>query len=116
MSLLNPSINPAQVAANQVLYIIQSQFQQLARSGQQGFNVIWNNPNASPTDIIAALGTSAAAVFQLAGLNIQTVQAAATIGGTTPPSIPSVPAQYVLTFNQDGSATVSMASSSSAGA
>ena len=106
MSILNPSTDPGTVAANQVQAIIRQQFQQLKNSGLQGYNLIWNNPRATPYQVIAALGTNAAAVFQLANLNIETVTAAANLGGVTPPTLPEVPSQYVLTFNSDGSANL----------
>jgi hypothetical protein len=105
------SCTPA--AANQVRNIVRQQFQQLATSGIQGFNAIWRNPRATPAAVVAALGTDAAAIFQLAGLNIQTVQAAAAIGGVAPPTIPEVPSSYTLTFNSDGSATLTLTPPSS---
>ena len=106
MPVLNQSVTPAQKAASQILSIAMQQFQQLARSGNFGYNLIWNNPNASPMEVLAALGTNAKAVFELANLNIQTIEAAAVIGGVTPPVIPSVPSDYSLIFNADGSVTL----------
>jgi hypothetical protein len=113
MSILNPTTDPATAAANQVRAIIRQQFVQLGRSGLTGYSIIWKNPNATPADILAALGPDASTIFALAALNISTIEQAATIAGTTPPSLPEVPPQWVLTFNPDGSATLAPAASSS---
>ena len=102
----NANLTPAQLAAQQIIQIAKQQYQQLSRSGLQGYNLIWNNRNADPEDVVAALGTNALAVFQLAQLNMETVVTAAELGGVTPPSIPSVPSNYTINFNEDGSATV----------
>jgi hypothetical protein len=107
MPVLNPT--PAQVAAQQVQNLSLSGFRNLQQFGQQGFNLIWNNKNATPQEVIAALGTNAAAVFGLATLNNSTIASAATIGGAPAPTMPSIPAGYTVTFNADGSATVTQA-------
>jgi hypothetical protein len=105
MSFLNQTaLTPAQVAANQVRALAQQQFMQLSQSGQRGYNLIWRNQQASPAEVLAALGTDAELVFQLALLNINTINEAATIAGTTPPTIPSVPSKYELSFASDGTA------------
>jgi hypothetical protein len=107
------NLTPAQLAAQQILQIAKMQFQQLSRSGTQGYNLIWNNRSADPEDVIAALGTNAKAVFELAELNIDTINEASEIGGVTAPAIGSVPSEYSLTFNSDGSANVVYNGSSS---
>jgi hypothetical protein len=109
MSVLNPTSDPATSAANQVRAAARMHFQQLARSGIQSYNAIWKNPKATPQQVIAALGTDAAAIFKLADLNNSTIQSAAKIGGGTPPAIPGVPAGYTVAFKADGSATVTQA-------
>jgi hypothetical protein len=114
MPLFNDNnLTPAQLAAQQILQIANAQFQQLAQSGQRGFNLIWNNQQATPQEVIAALGNKAGAAFALAQLNIATINSASEIGGTTPPTVPSIPAGFVLSFNSDGTATVTQSSSSS---
>jgi hypothetical protein len=116
MSVLNQTVNQASQAADQVRAITKQMYTTLGRGGLQGYNLIWNNPNATPMEVVAALGTDAAAIFQFAVLNINTIQAAATIGGVTATAIPGIPSAYTIAFNQDGSATVTpVASSGSSG-
>jgi hypothetical protein len=85
--------------------IIKQAFFMLGQSGNSGYNLIWKNPKATPQEVIAALGTNAAAIFGLANLNISTVSSAATLGGAAAPAIPSIPAGWTLTPNSDGSIT-----------
>jgi hypothetical protein len=114
MSILVNNQTPAQLAAAQLTNIIKQAFFMLGQSGNSGYNLIWKNPKATPQEVIAALGTNALLIFQLANLNIQTVTQAATLAGTTPPVIPSVPDGWTLTPNSDGSMTVTQSSSSAA--
>jgi hypothetical protein len=111
MPILNPS--PAQVAAQQVQSLSLAGFRNLQQFGQQGFNLIWNNPSATPQEVFAALGTNAAAVLQLATLNNSTIASAATIGGATAPNMPSIPSGWTVTPNTDGTVTVTAPSSAS---
>jgi hypothetical protein len=101
---INPTITPAQQAANQVIQIAIQQYRSLQQSGLQGFNLIWKNPRATPEEIIGELGTDAETIFGLASLNIGTINTAAVMAGTTPPTMPEIPAHYELHFNSDGSA------------
>ncbi len=96
MPILNPS--PAQVAAQQVQSLSLAGFRNLQQFGQQGFNLIWNNPSATPQEVFAALGTNASA---------------ATIGGATAPNMPSIPSGWTVTPNTDGTVTVTAPSSAS---
>jgi hypothetical protein len=118
MSILNPTSNtPAQQAASQILAIPRMAFQQLGTAGIRGYNLLWNNPRATPEDIFTALGTDAQKVLGFAGINITAVQSAAELDGISPPAIPEIPSNYTLTMNDDGSITPvkSSASSSSSG-
>ena len=110
MPVLNPSA--AQIAAQQVQNLSLSGFRSLQQFGQQGFNLIWNNANATPQEVMAALGTNAASVFALAALNNATIASAAGIGGVTPPSMPSIPTGWTITPNNDGTVTVTPPASS----
>ena len=107
MALLSQAnLTPAQQAANNLRQIVVQLFGYLGQGGLAGYNLIWNNRNATPQQVIAALGTDAAAVFQFAELNVNTVGSAATIGGVTPPTLPPIPAGWTLAPNEDGSMTV----------
>jgi hypothetical protein len=110
MPVLNPSA--AQTAAQQVQNLSLNGFRNLQQFGQQGFNLIWNNNNATPQDVIAALGTNAASVFALAALNNSTIASAASIGGVTPPNMPSVPTGWTIAPNVDGTVTATPPASS----
>lgn len=104
MSILN--VNHAEAAASVVLQTVRRGFTQLSTSGVDGYNLIWNSPSATPADVLAALGEKAETVFLLAQLNVQTINQAATIDGSSPPAIPSVPAGYTLTFDANGFAVL----------
>jgi hypothetical protein len=107
MSFLNiPATTPAQTAANQVRAIARQQYQQLAMSGLQGYNLIWRNPKATAAEVVAALETDAEPIFGLAVLNIDTLTSAAAIGGIAAPTVPSVPGNVTLTFDSAGNGTV----------
>lgn len=101
MFLVTPT--PAQIAAGQIRQIARQQFVQLAAAGLRGFKLIWQNPNATPQQVLAELGTDAAAIFALAKLNIETLTAAAQIGGAPSPQMPSVPEGFSTAVNPDGS-------------
>jgi hypothetical protein len=110
MPLLNPT--PAQLAAQQVQNLSLAGFKSLQQFGLQGFNLIWNNRNATPQQVIAALGAEAAAVFALSALNNQTIASAAQIGGVSPPNMPAIPTGWTVTANPDGTVTLTPPASS----
>ena len=58
-----PTVAPEVAAANQVLSSGKQTAQLLLNTYQMSYNLVWNNKNASPDKVIAALGTSAVAVF-----------------------------------------------------
>ena len=112
MSILNQT-TPAQQEADQIRLIIKNAYQQDIQNGTNAYNLLWNNRNATPTAVLAALGTDAEAVFEFANENVSTINAAASIGGITPPTMPGVPAGSTVTFNEDGSANLAVGSGSS---
>jgi len=71
MSILNnpevPEVAPADRAARQIKQQARSTFQQLANTFNQTSRQFWSNPQATPAEIAAALGTDAAEVFSLHG-------------------------------------------------
>jgi hypothetical protein len=112
----NPTRTPAQVAAQQILHIAKQQYLLLSRNGIQAYNLIWKNRIATPQEVVAALGTNAATVFGLADLYASTVQNAAKLDGSTPPSLPAVPSGYTVTINKDGTVTLVQPSTTEGGA
>jgi len=64
------------------------------------YNLVWANPNGlTPTQVCAALGTDAGALFSLAG-SLQAV-----INAAHPGALPQVP-PVTVTVNTDGSVTL----------
>jgi hypothetical protein len=102
----NPTTTPAQQAAQQIRQQAKSTFMLMNQAGVKGWNLLWKNTQATPADILAALGTDTQAIFTLANLNIATLNTAGSIGGVAALTIPGIPAGYTVTINADGSATV----------
>jgi len=70
MSILNPSspeLSHAERAARALRSQARATFQQLASTFNATCRQFWANPNATPAEIAAALGTDAAEVFALHG-------------------------------------------------
>lgn len=69
MSVLDkPIVNeltPAMRQANQIKQNVRLTFQNMLTSFNNGSRQFWNNPQASPSEIAAALGTDAKEVFEL---------------------------------------------------
>lgn len=69
MSILdNPVVNeitPATRQANQIKHNVKFTFQNMVSAFNQGSKQFWSNPQATPSQIAAALGTDAKEVFEL---------------------------------------------------
>jgi len=77
------------------------------------FDTVWRNPDASPADILAALGTNAAKYFQAASESVRHISEIAAISGLTveevlPATDREMPVDLV--FHEDGTGTVTMTS------
>ena len=57
------SLPAAQSAANQVVNLISATFGVRVRNFQTAYNLVWNNKNATPDQVVAAMGTQALAIF-----------------------------------------------------
>ena len=93
-----PTVAPEVAAANQVLSSGKQTAQLLLNTYQMSYNLVWNNKNASPDKVIAALGTSAVAVFAHAAA---TATFLTSLGATGFPT--AIPAGWTLVSNADGS-------------
>ena len=102
----NQPKDTAQQAADALVGIIRGQNDSLLGSAKMGWQLLWNNPSATPQQILDKLGTNAKLIFQLSDLNWQTLAAVAQIAGTTPPIINGVPATYTYVINADGTITL----------
>jgi hypothetical protein len=91
---------PAQVAAQQVLRIPKRVFDQNLRQWLQGVTLVWNNPRAKAADVLAALGTSGAELFQRSAA-LQAFLEAEKPGCTNVPG-----GIKPVTVNADGSVTM----------
>jgi hypothetical protein len=96
-------------AAQQILRQARSMFQLILTHHKQGYRSVWENPRATPEEVVAALGKDAAEVFalsaQLSGL------LAAAVGNDmkkiTELGIPvGVPENYTYKVNEDGTLTL----------
>ena len=64
------------------------------------YNLVWNNPKATPTDIVNALGTQAVSVFTAsADLAAYLIG----LGANVPTTVPS---GVTATYNNDGTVTI----------
>lgn len=57
------TVNPAQVAAKQILERMHALAQDCLAGHQECFNALWNNHTATPAEILEALGSNAVSVF-----------------------------------------------------
>lgn len=89
---------PEVKVAEQVRSLGQHAAQVLLNNYVTAYNLVWNNPNATPDKVIVALGVSAAAVF---AHSAELVTFLTTLGATGIPT--TVPAGWTLTTNSDGS-------------
>jgi hypothetical protein len=72
---------------------------------KRGYDLVWNNRNATPEQIIEAMGTDAVAMFTNHGNEQIALATLAGQNGLTYTPL-AVPAEYTLTPNQDGSISV----------
>lgn len=105
MSVLNnpvtPDISPAQRVADRIRQQTRMTYQQLVNAFNQGAQSFWRNPQASPAEIAAALGTDAKEIFELHG------KIGALLASVKPEAIAagsSVVGEF--SYNADGTVTV----------
>lgn len=100
MSLFNTVLTPAQNVANGLFNDANSFLNTLIVFYKKNYNVVWNNPRVSPSDVVSAMGTQALGVFtHTAGL-------ASYINSLQSGAVPSsYPANWNVAFGGDGSAT-----------
>jgi hypothetical protein len=102
-------VAPDKQAAQQILRQARSLFQLILSHHKQGFRQVWDNPRATPEEVVAALGTDAAEVFALSG-QLSTLLAAA-VGNDMKKIIElgipvGVPENYTYKVNEDGTLTL----------
>ena len=102
-------VAPDKQAAQQILRQARSLLQLILSHHKQGFRQVWDNPRATPEEVVAALGTDAAEVFALSG-QLSTLLAAA-VGNDMKKIIElgipvGVPENYTYKVNEDGTLTL----------
>jgi|GEM_PF-2865253 len=102
---------PAQIVADTLVDGVNSGLQDRIARFRNLWETLWENPRATPPEILAALGTNGVRVFQAAGAARADLDAIAAIAGTTTEALlgdakyltPKLP----VVFSADG--TVSLA-------
>ena len=112
MSLFTPVIIPPPapapelVAANKVIQQGNQLYTTLVSQYMQSYNLVWDNSQATPDKIVAAMGTNANAIFiASAGLAAYLVSLGASVPLTMPKKADGTAWNYVA--NSDGSVTLS---------
>lgn len=107
----NTASSPASVAAAKIVASIQRIKTVMIAEHRNAWQALWNSPGPSglqlsPADVASALGTGALQVFELAQLNVQTLQQASAITGDILPELPTVPPEWQVNPQPDGTVTI----------
>jgi len=86
-------------AKNRIVAMSTAMFRRMKQEHARIFNMLWNNPKATPQEILDEYGTDAASLFSFS-LQIQTMAKA-----IDPGYVPLV-SPYEYTINRDGTITV----------
>ena len=99
---------PDVMAANQVKQMGNRLYNTMVQSYTQAYRLVWNNPNATPVQVVTAMGTEAQKIFTLSGaLGAYLHNAGAT-------DIPlKMPEGFNYVENPDGSVTLTVATPTS---
>ena len=104
---------PATLIATSLLAAANQESDRRIQFHKSCFDTVWRNPDASPTDIIGAMGTNAATYFQAASESVRHIAEIAELSGIPlddllSPEDREMPSDVV--FYEDGTATVTMTS------
>lgn len=96
-----PDVPEADRVAQQLKQQARATYHQLVQVFNQGAQSFWNNPNATASDIAAALGVEAKEIFELHG------KIGALLGSLRPAAIaPGLAVIGSFTANEDGTVTI----------
>jgi hypothetical protein len=104
MSLFQPTTTPIpieQQIANAVLTKSNALFAHMIQFYNNNYQVVWNNPKATPDKIVASMGTNATKVFEISaalGNFINSIQPNTVVA--------TMPAGWNFTANTDGSVVI----------
>lgn len=105
MSLINVSTGPADLATKQakckqsIQQTLNAQYKSIIFNFTRIFALVWDNNDLTPQQVMDALGTDAAQLFQIASA-MQTA-----VNSIQPDSLPQSPPKSV-TANDDGTVTI----------
>ena len=97
------------IAANTVLSNSEMLWRQMKDTYMHSYDLVWNNPVSPPAEVISAMGTQAAKIFQHSAIIGQLLAAdGATYGpkGNRKPVPATIPNGYAATANPDGTVTI----------
>ena len=101
-------ISPALRATTQIKNRAARLAETIIREWEHGFDALWNNPQATPAEILAELGTDAAEVFELSSATFQFM--AAILSGRLDEKLADIQAKIAekpaTTVHEDGSVTI----------
>lgn len=104
-----PATSPAVTIAQGVAQELNQEFLRRVGMHRRLFNAVWRSPDATPDDIIAALGNQGARLFQLSSENLQHIDRIAELLGKDVsdyiPAADRVPPRQVI-LHPDGTVTL----------
>ena len=101
------AVNPPAAAVNHVLGLGNTLWSTMLTSYVDCYKTVWNNPNATPSQIIAAMGNQGVKIFQhSAAVAAILASEGAKIPGTTTAIPTTTPVGYTCVYNADGTVSV----------
>lgn len=101
-------VSPALRATTQIKNRAARLAETIIREWEHGFDALWNNPQATPAEVLAELGTDAAEVFELSSTTCQFI--AAILSGRLDEKLAAIQAKIAAkpatTVHEDGSVTI----------
>jgi hypothetical protein len=103
MSIFTPitPVSPPLDAANRVKTSGNQLYKQMVNVYTSHYNLVWNNPKATPDKIVSAMGTDAQKIFAASAGLAQYLVALGVTGIQT-----TMPSGWTYTANADGSVTL----------
>jgi hypothetical protein len=101
-------VSPALRATTQIKNRTARLAETIIREWEHGFDALWNNPQVTPAEVLAELGTDAAEVFELSAATVQFM--AAILSGRLDEKLAAIQAKIAekpaTTVHEDGSVTI----------
>jgi len=109
MFTVTDTTTPATLIATSLLAAANQESNRRIQFHKACFDTVWRNPDASPADIIAALGSHAVVYFQAAAESVRHIAEIAELSGIPlddllSPEDREMPSEVI--FHEDGTATI----------